>query len=152
MNYWLFKSEPDEYSIDDLANEPSGKGIWNGIRNYQVRNLLRDQVAVDDQLFFYHSSCKVPGIAGIATVVKAAYPDPSQFDEKSHYFDKKSIADNPRWFCVDIALKKKFTNTIPLKLLKIQDELSEMVLLKQGRLSIQPVRAREWDIILSLAM
>ncbi|MCG8312739.1 MAG: EVE domain-containing protein [Pseudomonadales bacterium] len=151
MNYWLFKSEPDAYSIDDLAREKSGAGRWDGIRNYQARNILRDQIKVGDKVFFYHSSCKIPGIAGIAKVVKAAYPDPSQFNEKSSYFDNKSTVDNPRWYCVDISLVEKFTETIPLKRLKTIENLAEMTLLKQGRLSIQPVTPAAWKTIVKLA-
>jgi predicted RNA-binding protein with PUA-like domain len=151
MNYWLFKSEPDEYSIDDLANEPSGIGRWDGIRNYQARNNLRDQVSEGDLFFFYHSSCKVPGVAGIGKVVKAAYPDPAQFDAGSHYYDAKSSAKNPRWFCVDVAFVERFSDVVTLKTLKTIDGLSDMVLLKQGRLSVQPVLEAEWDFITRLA-
>jgi predicted RNA-binding protein with PUA-like domain len=151
MNYWLFKSEPDEYSIDNLANEPSGIGRWDGIRNYQARNNLRDQVSEGDLFFFYHSSCKVPGIAGIGKVVKAAYPDPAQFDASSHYYDAKSSAENPRWYCVDVAFVEKFSDVVTLKTLKTINGLSDMVLLRQGRLSVQPVLEAEWELVVSLA-
>jgi predicted RNA-binding protein with PUA-like domain len=151
MNYWLLKSEPDEYSIDDLANEPNGYGRWDGIRNYQARNLLRDQVAKDDQFFFYHSSCKIPGVVGIGQVVKSAYPDPAQFDPESHYFDAKSQPDNPRWFCIDVTFGEKLPRIVDLKTLKAQSALSDMVLIKQGRLSVQPVTEQEWRLVLSLA-
>lgn len=150
MAYWLFKSEPDEYSIDDLAAEPSGAGRWDGIRNYQARNNLRDQVKKGDQVFFYHSSCKVPGIAGIAKVVSSAYIDPAQFDPDNHYYDPKSSADNPRWYCIDVSFVEKFDHVVGLKSLKAQAELSDMVLVKQGRLSIQPVSEQEWRFINSL--
>ncbi len=151
MAYWLFKSEPDEYSIDDLAAEPSGSGRWDGIRNYQARNNLRDQVKKGDQVFFYHSSCRVPGIAGIAKVVSASYVDPAQFDPASHYYDPKSSQENPRWYCADVTFVKKFNQVIDLKTLKSRPELNDMVLLRQGRLSIQPVSKKEWQLILSIA-
>ena len=151
MNHWLFKSEPDEYSIDTLANEPKGTGRWDGIRNYQARNLLRDQVKKNDLVIFYHSSCKIPGGAGIAKVVKAAYPDPAQFNPESRYYDPKSTQDNPRWFCVDIKFVEKFSDVVTLKAIKANPALSEMVLVKQGRLSIQPVTEGEWKTILSMA-
>ena len=150
MNYWLFKSEPDEYSIDDLASEPTGIGRWDGIRNYQARNLLRDQVKENDLVLFYYSSCKVPGVAGIAKVVKAAYPDPSQFDPGSAYYDPKATADKPRWLCVDVSFVEKFSDVVTLKMLKTQPALADMVLLKQGRLSIQPVSVKEYRAICAL--
>ena len=151
MNYWLFKSEPDEYSIDDLKAEPSGSGRWDGIRNYQARNLLRDEVKKGDKLFFYHSSCKVPGVAGIAKVVSKAYPDPAQFDANSAYFDPKASEENPRWYCVDVTFVKKFPDMVSIKSLKANSELAQMVLLKQGRLSIQPVSEQEWKVIEAMA-
>lgn len=150
MAYWLFKSEPDEYSIDDLAAEPSGMGRWDGIRNYQARNNLRDKVKKGDHVFFYHSSCKIPGIAGIAKVVNAAYIDPAQFDPENHYYDPKSTPNNPRWYCVDVTFVDKFTQVIDLRSLKTYPQLTDMVLVKQGRLSIQPVTDSEWKFILSL--
>ncbi len=151
MNYWLFKSEPDEYSIDDLFAEADGFGRWDGIRNYQARNLLRDSVAENDGVLFYHSSCKLTGVAGIARVVRAAYPDPAQFDPDSRYFDPRAAPTEPRWFCVDVAPVAKFDSVLPLKALKSEPALAEMVLLKQGRLSVQPVRAGEWERILQMA-
>lgn len=151
MNYWLFKSEPDEYSIDDLKSEPSGKGRWDGIRNYQARNLLRDHVRKGDKVFFYYSSCKVPGVAGIAKVVSNAYADPTQFDANSAYFDSKASEEEPRWFCVDLKFIRKFPAVIPIKTLKSTPELDAMVLLKQGRLSIQPVTENEWKVIEAMA-
>lgn len=151
MAYWLFKSEPDEYSIMDLKKAPKKIGRWDGIRNYQARNLLRDQVAVGDEVLFYHSSCKVPGVAGTAKVVKAAYSDPAQFDPESRYYDVKATVENPRWFCVDIKWCSTFTEVVSLKTIKAHPALLEMVLVKQGRLSIQPVTADEWQVIQSLA-
>lgn len=151
MSYWLFKSEPDQYSIDDLANESAGWGRWDGVRNYQARNLLRDQVKAGDGVLFYHSSCRVPGVAGTAQVVKAAYPDPAQFDPNSDWYDAKATPQNPRWFCVDVACQKKFSRVVTLQELKSDSQLEEMVLLRQGRLSVQPVTAAEWQRILQLA-
>lgn len=148
--YWLFKAEPDVFGIDHLARQPKQTGCWDGIRNYQARNYLRDQVAVGDAVFIYHSGCKQPGIVGIAEVVKAAYPDPTQFDPQSNYFDSKATIDTPRWVAVDIKLQTRFEKILPLPLLKQQSVLENMVLLKQARLSIQPVSAQEWQYILRL--
>ena len=151
MNYWLFKSEPDEYSIDDLAAESSGVGRWDGIRNYQARNLLRDDVAKGDLVFFYHSSCKTTGIAGIARVVSDPYPDPAQFEQNNPYFDAKASPSIPRWYCVDVEYVEKFNRVLTLQSLKQIRALSTMVLLKQGRLSVQPVSEAEWNLILGVA-
>lgn len=150
MNYWLFKSEPDEYSIDDLASESGQTGRWDGIRNYQARNFLRDSVAVGDGVLFYHSACKVPAVVGTAEVVKAAYPDPVQFDPESPYFDPRASADAPRWYCVDLRWRSKFARPVPLAQIKADPLLQEMVLVKQGRLSIQPVEKGEWEHLLQL--
>jgi len=149
MHYWLFKTEPDTFSIDDLAacNSPE---IWEGIRNYQARNILRDQVAVGDKVFIYHSSCKNVGIAGIGEISRAAYPCPFQFQAGHKYYDAKACEDKPRWFVVDVVFVEKFAEIVPLKLLKQQEALSEMALLKQGRLSIQPVSEAEWNYIQAL--
>ncbi|GHA00280.1 EVE domain-containing protein [Arenicella chitinivorans] len=154
--YWLFKSEPDEYSIDDLAAEPSGVGVWDGIRNYQARNLLRDKVKQGDKAFFYHSSCKQVGIAGRMTVVRAGYPDPAQFDQGSGYYDAKASMNTPRWYCVDVSFEQKFARTVLLSELKelaaeIESPPAEMVLLNQSRLSIQPVTGPQWAYIVALA-
>ena len=148
MNYWLFKSEPDEYSIQNLKNEPEGIGVWDGIRNYQARNLLRDKVNVGDGVLIYHSSCKLVGVAGLAKVVKGGYVDLAQFDVNSAYFDNKSTRDNPRWYCVDIQFVSEFSEVYLLKQIKHNPALQEMVLLKQGRLSIQPVKGDEWQEII----
>ena len=150
-NYWLFKSEPDCYGIDDLAAEHNQTTRWDGIRNYQARNFLRDQVNLGDEVFIYHSQCKHIGIAGTARVVKAAYPDPKQFDIHSDYFDNKASASEPRWFCVDIKLLKKFDRIVTLNAIKQTPALENMVLLKQGRLSIQPVSAHEWQSLCNMA-
>ena len=151
MAYWLFKTEPDEFGIDDLAALAGKPEPWNGIRNYQARNILRDQVQHGDQAFIYHSSCKLVGIAGTATVSRAAYADPDQFDPASKYFDPKATPERPRWFCVDVVFDKKFTRLIPLAELKQRAELENMVLLKQGRLSVQPVTKAQWQLITKLA-
>lgn len=151
MAYWLLKTEPDEFSIDDLEALDGRPEPWNGIRNYQARNILRDQVNTGDAAFIYHSSCKHVGIAGTATVSRAAYADPDQYDPESNYFDAKASPDNPRWFCVDVVFDRKFPRLIPLAELKQQPGLENMVLLKQGRLSVQPVTPGEWRLILGLA-
>lgn len=149
--YWLFKAEPDVYGIGHLAQEPQQTGRWDGIRNYQARNFLRDRIRKDDQLFLYHSQTRQPGIAGIARVVKAAYADPLQFDPQSSCFDPKSDPANPRWVAVDIQLQHRFENLLTLSWLKQQEALEGMVLLRQPRLSIQPVSPAEWQFILQAA-
>ena len=146
-NYWLFKAEPHIYGIDHLAAAPDQIGRWDGIRNYQARNFLRDQVALDDEVFIYHSSCKNVGIVGTARIVRTAYPDPTQFDPESDYFDPKSTRDNPRWVSVDIQLTKIFPRLIPLAEIKAMPGLENMVLIKQSRLSTQPVTPAEWATI-----
>lgn len=149
--YWLFKAEPDIYGIEDLATEKHQTGRWDGIRNYQARNFLRDSVALNDELFVYHSQCKQIGIVGRARVTKTAYADPTQFNPESDYFDPKATGDMPRWFSVDIQLQEKFKRIIPLSEIKQHPGLQQMVLVKQGRLSIQPVTEQEWKLILRLA-
>ncbi len=151
MAYWLFKSEPDEFSIDDLQALGTTPEPWDGIRNYQARNLLRDQVQDGDEVLIYHSSCKLVGVAGTARVVRAGYPDPDQFDPEKKYYDPKADPDKPRWYRVDVVFTSKLPRVIPLKELKQQPGLEDMVLLKQGRLSIQPVTPTEWQSILDLA-
>lgn len=147
MRYWLMKSEPDELSIDDLAAMPKKTTAWFGVRNYQARNFMRDQMHIGDLAFFYHSSCPEPGIAGIVRVSKAAYPDQSQFDRKSPYHDPKATRAAPRWLNVDVTLVKK-TRLVPLAELRSQSELGTMRLLQRGnRLSITPVDPREWAFI-----
>ncbi len=149
-NYWLFKAEPHIYGIDHLAAAPNKTGRWDGIRNYQARNFLRDQVALNDEVFIYHSSCKNVGIVGTAKVVKTAYPDPTQFNPESDYYDPKSTQENPRWVSVDIKLTKVFPRLISLAEIKAQSSLDNMVLVKQSRLSTQPVTEEEWKIINTL--
>ena len=149
-HYWLFKAEPHIYGIDHLAATPNKTGRWDGIRNYQARNFLRDQVALNDEIFIYHSSCKNVGIVGTAKVVKTAYPDPTQFNPESDYYDPKSTQENPRWVSVDIQLTKVFPRSISLAEIKAQPQLENMVLVKQSRLSTQPVTGEEWKFIHSL--
>ncbi len=151
MNYWLFKSEPDAFSIDDLRSMPGKKDHWDGIRNYQARNMMRDDMKKGDLGFFYHSSCAVPGIVGIVEIVKEAYDDHTALDKKSRYFDPKATKDNPRWCMVDVKFKKKFKSVLSLEQLKAQKKLANMTLLKKGnRLSIMPVEAKHWNTILTL--
>ena len=150
MRYWLMKSEPDEFGIDDLARAPKKSGAWVGVRNYQARNFMRDQMQLGDRVLFYHSSCEVPGIAGIAEVSKRAYPDETQFDKKSKYFDRKATRDNPRWVHVDVKFVKK-TRLVPLTELRTYRQLAKMPLLQRGnRLSITPVDPAEWKFIESI--
>ena len=149
MRYWLMKSEPDVYSIDDLARDKTTH--WNGVRNYQARNFMRDQMQLGDQVFFYHSNCDEPGIVGIAEVSKLAYPDESQFDPKSKYHDPQATRDNPRWLNVDIRFVKKLQPVL-LTALRAHKPLARMQILQRGnRLSITPVDPAEWKAVLALA-
>lgn len=149
MSYWLIKSEPDAYSIDDLKRDK--REMWDGIRNYQSRNTMRDDMKVNDRIFFYHSSCKVPAIVGIAKVASKPYPDPTQFDPDSKYFDPKSSKDDPRWCLVDVQFVRKMKRPVTLREIKAHPGLDEMVVARRGnRLSIMPVTDDEWDIILSM--
>lgn len=150
MNFWLFKSEPSVYSIDDLKRDKSTP--WEGVRNYQARNFLRDTVKNGDLVLFYHSNAEPPGVAGIAKIVKEGYADPSAFDPRSKYFDEKSKKDNPAWYLVDVGFVEKFDQVISLPKLKETVGLEEMMVTKRGaRLSIQPVTKQEWEIVLKLA-
>jgi len=151
MRYWLMKSEPDEFSIDDLAAAKNKTTAWFGVRNYQARNFMRDQMNVGDRAFFYHSSCPEPGIAGIAEVSARAYPDATQFDRKSPYYDAKSTRDAPRWMNVDVSFLEKI-RLISLAELRAHAELAHMRILQRGnRLSITPVDPAEWAFVLKLA-
>ena len=152
MNYWLIKSEPDAFSIDDLKNSPGKKDHWDGIRNYQARNFMRDDMQKGDQVFFYHSNCKEPGIVGIAEIVSGAYPDHTAFDANEKYFDPRSKPENPRWLMVDVRYRRKTRRLISLAELKSHAEQFEnFALVRRGnRLSIMPVSQEHWDFILSL--
>ena len=153
MNYWLMKSEPDTFGIDHLAKAKNQTSAWDGVRNFQARNFLRNEMKEGDLAFFYHSSCDVPGIVGVMKVVKEAYPDKTQFDPKNDHFDADSKADNPRWYVVDVKLDKKYPRVISLDELRkhASGKLKDMVVLKRGnRLSITPVTKVEWDFINSL--
>ena len=152
IQYWLMKTEPTTYSIDDLAKEKNKTTCWEGVRNYQARNLLRDEIQKGDRVLFYHSACKEPAVVGTATVSKAGYPDHFALDPKSKYYDKKSDAENPTWFMVDIKLDKRFKKPVTLAEMRDRAALKEMVLLQKGsRLSVQPVRKREFDAVLKMA-
>ena len=150
MRYWLMKSEPDVFSIDDLAKKK--REPWTGVRNYQARNHMRDGMKVGDKVLFYHSRCEVPGVAGRATVASEAYPDPTQFDRKSEYFDPKSTREEPRWQMVDVAFERKFDRVVPLEEMKRRAEDFEgFTLLNRGnRLSVFPVDKQHYDAVLKL--
>jgi predicted RNA-binding protein with PUA-like domain len=151
MRYWLMKSEPDEFSIDDLVRSPRQETAWFGVRNYQARNFMRDEMKVGDRAFFYHSSCPEPGVAGIVEVSAPAHPDATQFDPESTYHDPKSTRDNPRWVGVGVRLVAK-TRLVPLAELRAHPALADMVILRRGnRLSITPVTAAEWKVVERLA-
>ena len=150
MAYWLLKTEPKECSIEDLAAAPMRAFVWEGVRNYQARNFLR-QMQPGDEALIYHSSCKEIGVAGIASIVRAAYPDPAQFDHHSPYFDGKSVRESPRWDAVDVRFVRRFSGILPLEDLKALPALEDFALVKKGnRLSVMPVTASEWQAICSL--
>lgn len=147
--YWLMKSEQTSYSIDDLQKDKTT--FWNGVRNYQARNFMRDRMKKGDEVLFYHSNAEPPGVAGTARIVKVGYPDHTQWDPKSKYFDSKASIQDPIWFMVDMAFVKKFKNFVELNFLKTTPGLEKMMVLKRGsRLSIQPVSAKEFEIIQKL--
>jgi predicted RNA-binding protein with PUA-like domain len=151
MKYWLMKSEPDVFSFDDLKKRPKRTEPWNGVRNYQARNFMRDEMRVDDLILFYHSSCEIPGVAGIAKVSSSPYPDETQFDPKSEYFDPKATKENPRWFLVDVQFESDLNAFVSLEELKRHKRLENMRLLQRGnRLSILPVTREEFDFIKKL--
>ncbi len=151
MQFWLMKSEPGIYGIDDLARQKRKTDHWDGIRNYQARNFMRDDMRKGDLAFFYHSNCPQPGITGIVKIVREAYPDFTAFNPKHKYYDPKSDPEHPRWFMVDVKLARKFKRTIPLQELKEHKKLRDMRLLQRGsRLSILPVTKPQWDYILKL--
>ncbi len=144
--YWLMKSEPDVFSIDQLKKEKTS--LWDGVRNYQARNFMMKDMKVGDKVLFYHSNAKPPGVAGVATISQEAIPDPTQFKKTSEYFDPKASKEKPRWFCVEVAFKEKFQEFVPLDHLKGRKGLEEMLVTKKGqRLSIQPVTKKEFDTV-----
>lgn len=152
MKHWLVKSEPDVFSVDDLAASPDQTRWWKHVRNYQARNFMRDDMKLGDKVFFYHSNTKVPAIVGIAKIASAPYPDPDAFDPEADYFDPKSDPENPRWFLVDIKLVHKLDEPISLRKIKEHLEpLGDLPLVRKGnRLSVMPVTADQWDYIMSL--
>ena len=153
MNYWLFKSEPGEFSIDDLARSPNKTAHWDGVRNYQARNMMRDQMKKGDLAFFYHSNCADPGIVGTVSITREGYPDHTAFDPGDKHFDPKSDPDNPRWIMVDVTLRKKFRTELSLQLLKqhADKDLQGFQLLMRGnRLSVMPVKKVYWEFINNL--
>jgi predicted RNA-binding protein with PUA-like domain len=153
MKYWLMKSEPSTFSIDDLARAPRQTTCWDGVRSYQVRNMLRDEMAVGDLAFMYHSSCDEPGIVGVIEIVKPGYPDNTAFDRKHDHYDAASKPESPRWYMVDVRLKQRFSRVISLDELRRHEskQLREMLILKRGnRLSITPIDASHWKFIMSL--
>lgn len=153
MKYWLMKSEPSTFSIDDLAKAPRQTTCWDGVRNYQVRNMLRDEMAVGDLAFMYHSSCDEPGIVGVIEIVKPGYPDHTAFDRKHDHYDAASKPESPHWYMVDVRLKQRFSRVISLDELRRYEskQLREMLILKRGnRLSITPIDAPHWKFIMSL--
>ena len=148
MNYWIFKTEPDAFSIEDLASRKQKGEMWDGVRNYQARNMLRDLVQKGDWVIIYHSSCKVPAAAGLAVVIESGYPDPAQFNPEEKYYDPKSQPDNPRWYAVTIKHAETFASPLSLKAMKTFSELQDMKLLQKGnRLSIIPIDKKHFDAI-----
>ncbi|WP_446811242.1 EVE domain-containing protein [Methylomonas sp. 2BW1-5-20] len=151
MNYWLMKSEPDTFGIDDLFKRPAQTEHWDGVRNYQARNMMRDDMKIGDQVFFYHSNCEEPGIVGIMQVARESYPDFTAFDPDDKHFDPKSNPDKPTWYMVDVKFVRKLSRNISLRELKLKTELADLALLRRGnRLSIMPVNAEQWAFILNL--
>ena len=149
MRYWLMKSEPEEFSIDDL--ERVGVEPWSGVRNYQARNFMRDGMRIGDGILFYHSNCAEPGVVGLAEVRSEAYPDPTQFERRSDYYDPASTREAPRWLLVDVGFRRKFERTVTLAELKDREELGDFALTRRGnRLSVLPVTRAQWTFILSL--
>ena len=148
--FWLMKSEPEVFGLDTLAKLPAQTTMWDGVRNYQARNMMRDQFKLGDEAFFYHSNCSEPGVVGIVEVVRTAYADPTQFNPESEYFDPKSTAENPRWFVVDVKLKRALKRTVTLMEMKEDPALADMALVRKGnRLSVLPVTPAQWRHILA---
>ena len=150
MAYWLMKSEPDAYSIDDL--ERDGREPWDGIRNYQARNMMRDDMRIGDEVFFYHSNCKEPGVVGVMRIASEPYPDPTQFDPDHKYFDPKSQPENPRWILIDVKAVEPADELVSLEALKAEPRLADMAVVQKGsRLSVQPVTRQEWTLVKAMA-
>ncbi|MEL6340347.1 MAG: EVE domain-containing protein [Myxococcota bacterium] len=150
--YWLMKSEPSVFSYDDLVKEPDSTAMWDGVRNYQARNLLRDEIRVGDRVLFYHSNDAPIGVVGVCRVVRAGYPDPTQFDSKQKYYDPKSSKEKPRWYVVDVKAQKKLPRIVTLSEIKEDEELTNMKLVQKGqRLSVQPVTEMEFDRIVAMS-
>jgi predicted RNA-binding protein with PUA-like domain len=147
--YWLMKTEPGAYSIDDLARD--GRTSWEGVRNYQARNFMRDEMQVGDGVLFYHSNAEPPGVAGLARVARTGYPDPTARDPGSHYFDPKASAEDPRWYMVDIEFVERFPEIVPLSAIRDEPALAQMPLNHKSRLSVQPVTADEFEVVRKLA-
>ena len=151
VRHWLMKSEPDTFGLDHLAKMPKRTTMWDGVRNYQARNMMRDDMRRGDRVLFYHSNCEVPGVVAVCEIVSEAYPDPSATNPASSYYDPKSDPANPRWVVVDVQLKRRLKRTIPLTEMKAAPELANMALVRRGnRLSVMPVTATEWAFILAL--
>lgn len=149
MNHWLMKSEPDTFGIDDLVQRPNQTEPWDGVRNYQARNFMRDEMKRGDRAFFYHSNCEIPAIVGIVEIASTAYPDATAFNPESKYYDPKSSPDNPRWYLVDVKFVRRLKRPVTLQELKTCHELEEFPLVRRGnRLSIMPVSAEQWHFIL----
>jgi predicted RNA-binding protein with PUA-like domain len=151
VKYWLMKSEPDVFSFGDLERSPDQTTCWDGVRNYQARNLLRDEIKRGDRVLFYHSRTDPPAAVGTARVVRGGYPDPTQFDRRSKYFDAKSSPDAPRWFAVDIRYERPLQRPVTLEEMRAEPQLRDMVLVNNSRLSVQPVQAEEWRVVDRLA-
>lgn len=152
MNYWLLKSEPTSYNIDHLQREKNKTTGWDGVRNYQARNFMRDAMKEGDLAFFYHSNCKEPGIAGIVEVVGEAHPDLTALDPEDHHYDPKSTHEDPRWVMVDVKFKQKFKDVISLQALRENPRLKDLLILRKGnRLSITPVTKKDWEVIVAMA-
>lgn len=150
MRYWLMKTEPGEFGIDALASRPNQTEHWDGVRNYQARNMMRDDMKSGDLVFFYHSNCETPGIVGIARIAREAYPDHTAFDPENKHYDPGSHPDNPRWFMVDVQFVRKLERTISLNELKERPELEGLALIRRGnRLSVMPVTEDQWNFILN---
>jgi predicted RNA-binding protein with PUA-like domain len=152
-DFWLMKSEPDVFSIQDLIGRPGQRELWDGVRNYQARNFMMNDMKVGDLVLFYHSNAEPSGVAGIAEIVEPAKPDPSAWDKKSEYFDPKSTPENPRWYCITVGKPKPFKTFVSLDDLRQHDALKDMLVLRKGqRLSIQPVTQAEFDYVVALGM